>query len=117
MGLRRKLTDINLRTPGYAMNKSVNLIPRMRIRTESHKPRIIVRQLAAYKRHLDSFNHKAHLHWLNSSVYRYFGTDFFHDGAIEEFQFSPDFRTLSFRIMAPYIAHREDSSKSTYAWF
>jgi hypothetical protein len=99
------------------MARKMAFVPQMRIRTEEEEPRLIAQQINRYKRHLDSINHKSAHHKANASVYRYFGMDLFHDGPIERFEITSDFRTLRFRIMAPYIHQLSDSRKSTYFWF
>lgn len=65
---------------------------------------------AAYWDFLDGFDHAE-----QPDLYRYFGWDPFHDGPIERLRFSPDARTVAFRVMYPCLRHH--SGASTYAWF
>ncbi len=55
----------------------------------------------------------------NPDLLTYFGNDFFHDGNIENFRISDDFKTISFRILCPNIRKHKDRDDWDYvnAWF
>jgi hypothetical protein len=70
-----------------------------RIRSNNDDKDIMLKN-EKYLNYLKKFNMNQ-----NKDLWSFFGTDFFHDGQIQNFQFSTDMRNLSFKIACPNIKH------------
>jgi hypothetical protein len=84
-----------------------------KIRVDSENPKY-EKQEEVYRKHLQKIDRRN-----NPDLLTYFGNDLFHDGNIENFEVSDDFKTLSLRILCPNIRKIKSDDDWHYvnAWF
>ncbi len=84
-----------------------------KIRVDSENPKY-KKQEEIYRNSLQKYDRRN-----NPDLLTYFGNDFFHDGNIENFTVTDDFRSLSFRILCPNIRKLTSNYDGHYlnVWF